>query len=356
MELALYCPVCGYYEKEEDTIGRGGDYYTSVSVGSLFGELLAFQFSGWLETHTQSEIPASLPTISRTGGAQIVEAGAHRGELAGDILRWMRQQRPAVFQGLVYWIIEPSDRRRQRQRETLAQFATKVRWARTLSELPSPARVQRIILANELLDAFPVHRLGWDAKRRDWFEMGVTLKDGRFVWTQLPALTPDLASCASLPVPSTQLAAVLPDGFTVELCPAAEKWWRSAASVLERGRLVTMDYGLTAEEFLAPERTGGTLRGYHHHQLNSNVLADPGMQDITAHVNFAAIQAAGEGAGLRTEAFVTQTQFLTQIAAGIWRGEGSFGAWTARHTRQFQTLTHPDHFGRAFRVLVQERP
>jgi SAM-dependent MidA family methyltransferase len=371
MELALYCPVYGYYEKEEDTIGRGGDYYTSVSVGSLFGELLAFQFAGWLETQTRSQIPGSLSTAGCTEWVEIVEAGAHRGELAGDILRWMRQQRPAVFQRLEYWIIEPSDRRRQWQQETLAEFATKVRWASTFSELPSPAlagdpdraqfvagslaRVQRIVFANELLDALPVHRLGWDAKRRAWFEMGVTVKDGRFAWTQLPALTPSLASCASLPAPTAQLAAMLPNGFTVEVCLAAEEWWRSAASVLEWGRLVTIDYGLAAEELLAPERTEGTLRGYHQHQLSSNVLADPGMQDITAHVNFTAIQAAGEAAGLRTEAFMAQTRFLTQIAANIWKGEGSFGDWTTQHTRQFQTLTHPDHLGRAFRVLVQER-
>lgn len=371
MELALYCPVYGYYEKEEDTIGRGGDYYTSVSVGPLFGELLAFQFAGWLETSAQPQAPGSPSAVRCTERAEIVEAGAHRGALACDILRWMRQQRPAVFQRLAYWIIEPSDRRRRWQQETLAEFAAKVRWARSLAELVSPAlagapeqaraddrqpaRVQRIIFANELLDALPVHRLGWDAKRRAWIEMGVTLKDGRFAWTQLSALTPRLASCASLPVPGKQLAAVLPDGFKFEVCPAAEEWWRSAASVLERGTMVALDYGFTAEELLGPERTGGTLRGYHHHRFSDNVLADPGMQDITAHVNFSAIRAAGEAAALRTAAFLTQSQFLTRIAAAIWKREGSFGDWTARHTRQFQTLTHPDHLGRAFRVLVQER-
>ncbi len=302
----------------------------------------------------------------------MVEAGAHGGKLAGDILRWMRRRRPAMFQRLVYWIVEPSNRRQQWQQEALAEFTTHVRWVRTLSELPStalagaptpgrsvigdPGRIQRIIFANELLDAFPMHRLGWDAKRQAWFEMGVTLEDGRFAWTQLAALTPGLASRASLLTPTTRLASILPDGFTVEVCPAAEEWWRSAAGALSWGKLLALDYGLTMEELLVPERTGGTLRGYHHHRLSGNVLADPGLQDITAHVNFTALQAAGEAAGLRTQALMTQTQFLTQIAARIWNGGGSFGAWTAWHTRQFQTLIHPDHLGRAFRLLVQERP
>jgi SAM-dependent MidA family methyltransferase len=102
-----------------------------------------------------------------------------------------------------------------------------------------------------------------------------------------------------------------------------------------------------------PERRGGTLRAYSRHRPGQDVLAQPGEQDLTAHVNFSALQAAGEAMGLTTDAFVGQDRFLTQVAARIWTGELDFGDWTAGHTRQFQTLTHPDHLGRAFRVLVQ---
>src|SRR5262249_43589657 len=91
MESALYCPVYGYYEKEEDTIGRGGDYYTSVSVGALFGELLAHQFAEWL---------MNLQTSTETGSLRLIEAGAHHGHLARDILRWLRAHRPALFAAL----------------------------------------------------------------------------------------------------------------------------------------------------------------------------------------------------------------------------------------------------------------
>ena len=153
----------------------------------------------------------------------------------------------------------------------------------------------------------------------------------------------------------SKLLEVLPDGFTVEVSPAAERWWREAASVLECGRLVTIDYGLTADEFIVPERKEGTARAYSHHQASRDVLADPGEQDITAHVNFTAIQTAGESAGLRTDAFVTQAQFLTGIAARAWKDGASLGAWTPERTRQFQTLTHPEHLGQSFRVLVQSR-
>ena len=370
MELALYCPIYGYYEREKDIIGRGGDYFTSVSVGSLLGELLAFQFAEWLaESPVRSAAPRA-PSVEGEGGAgtsvmQIVEAGAHDGRLARDILAWMREHRPAIYQGLEYWIVEPSEQRRTWQKGALAPFAVKLHWVKQLPELLSaPTRsatnrhllpaVRGIIFSNELLDAMPAHRLGWDAKERMWYEWGVTLEGGRFVWARLPANTESSMGNWPLGIGS-KLLEVLPDGFTVEVSPAAERWWREAASVLECGRLVTIDYGLTADEFIVPERKEGTARAYSHHQASRDVLADPGEQDITAHVNFTAIQTAGESAGLRTDAFVTQAQFLTGIAARAWKDGASLGAWTPERTRQFQTLTHPEHLGQSFRVLVQSR-
>ena len=383
MELALYCPNYGYYEREKDNIGRRGDYYTSVSVGSLFGELLAFQFAEWL---TGSQMPGARRRVpgAGTGVMRIVEAGAHDGRLARDILAWLREHRPALFQRLEYWIVEPSERRQGWQQGALAQFAAKLHWVKQLPELPGvPASsptyrhplpsVRGIIFSNELLDALPAHRLGWDANERVWYEWGVTSEGGRFVWTRMPPNSPKSKVASPQPgvnsphgnadssIGNWQLAIdndlldVLPDGFTVEISPAAEQWWRRAANVLECGRLVTIDYGLTAEEFFAPERKEGTAQAYSHHQSGRDVLAHPGEQDITAHVNFTAIQTAGESAGLRTDAFVTQAQFLTGIAARVWKGGASFGEWTPARTRQFQTLTHPELMGQSLRVLVQSR-
>ena len=229
---------------------------------------------------------------------------------------------------------------------------------------PKPAGLRGIVFSNEFLDAMPVHRLGWDAKAGAWFEWGVTLHGGRFVWSRIPhegwGRTLN-ASSAAFPLSHFQLSTAdglleaLPDGFTIELCPAAEQWWREAAMALGHGKLLAIDYGLTAEEFFVPERKEGTLRGYHRHRSGGDVLADPGRQDITAHVNFTAIRAAGESAGLKTEAFQTQAQLLTGIAARTWKDESVFGKWTAERIRQFQTLTHPEHLGRSFRALVQSR-
>src|SRR5690349_15235751 len=125
MELALYCPVYGYYEKEADTVGRRGDFYTSVSVGSLFGELLAFQFADWFE---QDEASHGDPT----GQLLLVEAGAHDGRLAADVLAWLRHWRPKLFQRIEYRIIESSAVRRGWQAITLANFTEKVRWPNVL--------------------------------------------------------------------------------------------------------------------------------------------------------------------------------------------------------------------------------
>jgi len=336
MELALYCPVCGFYEKENDTIGRRGNFYTSVSVGSLFGQLLAMQFAAWL---------------GEIGAPKIVEAGAYDGRLAKDILTWLLLRRPELAARTEYWIIEPSARRQRWQRETLIEFMAQVRWIESIAVQPA-MRINGIIFSNEFLDAMPVHRLGWDARRQEWFEWGVALNGDRFVWTRLPQ--PDHVSRFVVQAPP-ELLAVLPDGFTTEVCPAAEQWWHAAAAQLERGRLLTFDYGLADEEFFAPHRADGTLRAYHCHRVSDDVLANPGEQDLTAHINIAAIQRSGEVVGLRTEVVTTQAQFLTGIAGRAWKEGSGFGIWTEAHTREFQTLTHPEHLGRAFRVLVQAR-
>ncbi|PWU21612.1 MAG: hypothetical protein C5B50_01250 [Verrucomicrobia bacterium] len=396
MELALYCPVYGYYEKETDTVGKHGDFITSVSVGSLFGELLAFQFSEWLETEVQSpksKVQSRGSWVEGRGGGHsspthhpssiihhppsgshlpspkfhLIEAGAHRGDLAQDILSWMQRMRPELYSNLAYWIIEPSESRQGWQRKTLRQFDDKVRWATNLNDLnraatvrerpslpesprgprglPEPHPIRGIIFCNELLDAMPVRRFAWDAKERVWFEWGVGMQNGRSVWKRM-----DQCGIEELPV-----AQKLPDGFTIELSPAAEAWWTEAASLFERGRLVAIDYGLSQDELWIPERRNGTLRAYRQHRWSPDPLNDPGEQDITAHVNFSRIAHAGVKAGMNTDLLVTQEKFLTGIAAKTWEAGVQFGNWGAKEKRQFQTLTHPEHLGRAFRVLVQNK-
>src|SRR5262245_28350593 len=222
MDLCLYCPHLGYYEQLRNTPGRAGDFYTSVSVGPLFGELLATQFARWLG---HWEAPSAAGGINEPGPErlQLLEAGAHDGRLAADILDGFHSRQPRLFHQLEYWILEPSCRQRQWQETTLARFNGRVRWFDSWGALPSTG-VRGIIFSNELLDAMPVHRLGWDAQKKTWFEWGVRTEGGQFVWQKLP-LNPSLSPEGSL---LSRSAAVL-GGSNVSASKPLERYQVSAA-------------------------------------------------------------------------------------------------------------------------------
>jgi len=330
MRRALYDPEHGYYNRSVQQIGKRGDFFTSVSVGSFFGELLAFQFARWIE---------NLPRLFKS--FHIVEAGAHDARLAFDVLEALEDSEPRLFGAVQYWIVEPSPARRDVQQKRLERFSN-VRWFESLTEIAG--RVCGVIFSNELLDAMPVHVFRWNAVAQHWHELGVGLSGEKLAWVELP-----WESIAKPRLPRALLE-VLPDGYTVEMSMDAIRWWRDAAVALSAGRLMTIDYGGTLDELLSPSRTGGTLRAYSGHRLIEDVLIDPGEQDITAHVNFSELRRIGEVSGLKTETLTTQGQFLTAIARALWTQHGS---WPPHHVRQFQTLTHPEHLGRPFRVLVQ---
>lgn len=348
MELALYSPELGYYERQKE-IGRQGDFYTSVSVGNLFGELLAFQFAEWFdECEAQNVQRGKL-------GLRIIESGAHNGQLASDILNWIKEFRPTLFEQLEYCLIESSALHRDWQRETLLDHSQKISWCADWSEFPrstSTGPQFTICFSNELFDAMPVHRFGWDAKSRAWFEWGVGWDENNFVWKRL---SKNQRSSALFPQLAPELLEILPDGFMTETCPAAATWWKEAASNINFGKLLAIDYGLLAENFFSPQRSAGTLRAYFQHHANSDLLARPGEQDLTAHVNFSALKEAGEKTGLKTDAFVSQAKFLTGIVARTMSRPKDFGAWDTKRAKQLQTLAHPEHLGSSFRVLVQSR-
>jgi SAM-dependent MidA family methyltransferase len=344
MELALYCPELGFYERFPHRIGRSGDYITSVSVGPLFGRLLAFKFARWLNELTYAP-GASVKTV------YLVEAGAHDGQLARDILTWLVEHAPATLRSLHYLILEPSTKRETWQRTTLGELVQHTAWIRDWSAVP-PAGIHGVIFSNELMDAFPVHRLGWDATKRSWFEYGVALQGDRLVWCRLP-LTAITGSIA--PEMPDSLKATLPDGFVAEAAPGASRWWHQAAAALGRGRLVAIDYGFDHLSLLDPERPSGTLRAYRQHLQVADLLADPGEQDLTAHVNFRLLRETGESQGLSTRSLTSQARFLPRILEEIVRLKAPGFEWTRKERSQFQTLIHPDHLGERFKVLVQRR-
>jgi len=212
-----------------------------------------------------------------------------------------------------------------------------------------------------------VQRLVFDENEGCWFGRGVALDiehrqhsdvpSHGFIWKKIPR-PPDYFTAAlreaGLEITSEVLA-VLPDGFTIDLCSEAASWWREAARSLKAGKLLTIDYGFQAEDFLRPERARGTLRAYHRHHASDDLLAYPGEQDLTAHVNFTQLRRLGEATGLSTEGLFSQERFFTRLAARTWEDGSGFGEWTPARVRQFHPLTHPEHLGRPFSVFVQTR-
>ncbi len=357
MQHSLYFPELGYYEKE-DTIGRVGDFYTSVSVGSAFGQLLAFKFARWVE--------AEAPAVGEP--LEIIEAGAHNGRLACDVLTALQQFHPEIYSRVRYWIVEPSKKRTASQRETLRKFDSVTRWVADLSQLGTPGRLVkgrfRIIFSNELLDSMPVHVIRWKTALKQWVEMGVDLQDNQFVWKELAGVERP-AGCRTrqkklaqairdtlCPLETSALIKIIPDGFSLEIPVAAIQWWHDAGKLVGRGKLISFDYGFGGE-VLRPGSPNGSLRGFHRHHLVENVLDRPSEIDITSHVNFSVLVRTGEKAGLHTELLSSQELFLCRVAAERLAAE--VPDWNAKEKRQFLTLVHPEHLGAAFKVLIQSK-
>ncbi len=334
MELALYAPGVGYYERTLGQTGRGGDFYTSVSVGPVFGFLLA----AW---------------IAQVGGGwerfDVVEAGAHDGRLAEDVLGALDRFWPAVAGRVGYRILEPSEARAGVQRARLSRWAERVQWHRGWDEPGLGGGVSGVIFSNELLDAMPVRRWVWDAVEQRWWEAGVTIEGGRLAWCRMDR------DGSGLLADLEPLELVLPGGYVVETHEAAEGWWRAAAGAIARGWLLAFDYGYDEDGRILPERTEGTARAYWRHRRCDDLLARPGEQDLTAHVDFPRLIAAGEAAGLRTGAFVQQGRWLGRVATGVLEAGGEAAGWLGERVRGLQTLLHPEHLGQAFRVLAQSR-
>ena len=324
MEMALYHPELGYYASGKARIGRGGDFFTNVSVGPLFGRLLARQIA---EMWRVLGAPADFT---------IIEQGAHGGDLAADVLGGLRAMAPECHEAVRYRIVEPFPKIEARQREQLAVFAEKVRWVRALDEIRVEAAVH---LSNELPDAFPVHLVKWTGGV--WREQVVSVQDGSFAFADGPAPAGELReACARIPGP-------LPEGYTTEVNAAASVWIHEVAATMQRGFVLAVDYGFTRAEYYAPTRIEGTLSAYANHRREKNPLARPGEIDLTAHVEFDSLIEAAAAAGLRLEGFTDQHHFTVGIGADHF-ADGA----NAPERRAFQTLMHPQFMGTAFMVAA----
>ncbi len=318
MAQALYHPEHGYYSSGRAQIGRAGDYFTSVSVGPLFGRMLAAQFAEIRER------------LGAPGEFTLVEQGAHGGEFARDVLTHLRGP-------VRYVIVEPFPELRERQRVTLQDFAERVTWCASLDEL-TPFR--GLHFSNELIDALPVHLL----KRVGgvWRERFVTVEAEQFAIVDRPIENAKLRTRAQeIPLP-------LPDGFETEVSLAAAEWIEAVSAKLEAGYIMAADYGMVRDEYYAPRRTSGTLQAYAAHRLVPSALIDPGAVDITAHVEWTSLAEEARALGLEVCGFTDQHHFLTGLLDEELASD-------AANTRKLQTLLHPGFLGMKFQFIVLAR-
>lgn len=280
MDLALYAPGLGYYSGGARKFGSAGDFVTAPELSPLFAQSLA----------------AQVVQIMAASAPEIVEVGAGSGALAAGLLAELEQRGAAPER---YAILELSGELRQRQRETLSarvpQLAARVAWLDALPETFSGA-----VIANELLDALPVAVVAW---REDGiFERGVALGPaGDFTWQERPAAGALRAAARALPVEPP---------FVSEINLAARAWVAEWGRILRRGALVLIDYGFPGREYYHPQRSAGTLVCHYRHHVHDDPFWLPGLNDITAHVDFTSVIEAGHEAGLDLLGYTSQAQFL----------------------------------------------
>lgn len=326
MAAVLYDPTRGYYAREPRQVGKGGDFFTSVSVGPVFGTLLARRFLNWWEENGCPE------------AWQIQETGAHDGTLAADVLRAIQQSDSAAFASLEYRIIEPLPSLAAAQQVKLAEFTRKLRVFDSAEKLlPLPG----IIFGNELLDALPFHVINW--RDGDWHLGQVEHTNDRF---NFRFNRTNQSNFKSLDLPD---GSSLPSGYQTEIRDCYPAFLQSRASTLSHGLMLWIDYGFAKPDYYAPERTTGTLRTFSRHRAGEDPLDQPGEQDITAHVDFTAVADAAMKLGAVPRDFSDQGSWLTRLAVPWLRAQENAPSPAA--IRQFQTLTHPAHLGARFQVL-----
>jgi SAM-dependent MidA family methyltransferase len=328
MARALYDSDYGYYGAGKARVGRSGDFFTNVSVGPLFGRLLARQFAEMWRR------------LGEPGDFAIVEQGANSGDFAADVLTALRDFDPACFAATTYWLVEPLSELRLVQTDRLRDFGSpKVRWVGSLVGLPP---FQGVHFSNELLDAFPVHRV---CRRGDrWVERSVDFQDDRFVFVDAEIASPPLsAHLAHLPP--------LPEGYETEVNLAIAPWLAEVASRLNAGFVLAIDYGHSRGDYYRPERSSGTLSAYAAHRREPDPLQRPGGIDLTAHVDFTTLVEAAPPLGLELVGFTDQHHFMVGLSGLHFSDNYAMTAAGQQELRAFKTLMHPTLMGQSFHAI-----
>ena len=309
MAMALYEPGLGYYARDSRQFGTlpasGSDFVTAPELSPLFGRALAVPLAQALQA---------------TGTTEVWEFGAGSGALAEQLL-------DALPAGVAYRIVDLSATLRERQAARLARFGSRVRWLDLL-----PARIEGVVIGNEVLDAMPVQLLHGDGVQ--WFERGVVAAGDGLAWADRPTPLRPPGEHAFVP------------GTVTEIHPQAEAFVRTLADRLARGAAFFVDYGFPEAEYYHPQRSGGTLMCHRGHQADADPLADAGEKDITAHVNFSAVALAGQDAGLQVLGYTSQAHFLLNCGIAELLQDASLAERAAA-----QKLLAEHEMGELFKVI-----
>lgn len=330
MERVLYAPGLGYYSGGAQKFGATGDFTTAPEISSLFGRTFARYVSGILSDQAPD----------------ILELGAGSGKLARDLLEELDRLGAPPRR---YWILEPSASLRARQQQMLAGFSDRVGWLEAL-----PDEFAGVIFGNEVLDALPVELVHWHPHCT--LQRGVKLENGSLIFEERPIAQGGLSDQAS--VIRAELGGYLERGeYLSEIGLAAQALTHSLARILRHGMLIWIDYGFERPAFYHPQRSQGTLMCHYRHYAHADPFHLPGLQDITAHVDFSAIDAAARSGGLEATLYTTQARFL--LANGILELLAQTDADDAARylplANQVSRLTSPAEMGELFKVAAWTR-
>ena len=335
MELALYAPGLGYYSAGATKFGAAGDFITAPELGPLFAECVA---------------EAVAPVLGQLGPeAHFVEVGGGSGRFAGDAITRLAQMDAMPAR---YAILEPSADLRERQGEYLRQRLPKAQFDR-VQWLDGPPQDdwKGVLFANEVIDALPTPRFAM--VDGEVMEEHVAFEEGRgFVRVDRPA---DALLAAAVRHVERQLPVPFAQGYRSELLPQLPYWIQAVIGGMRDGAMLFVDYGFARGEYYLPERDDGTLRAFHRHTVSGDVLANPGLQDLTASVDFTALAEAGTGAGFEFAGYCSQAAFLIgnrleqRLAAHEAEAADEAALYALR--QQAKQLTVPGAMGEGFQAM-----
>jgi SAM-dependent MidA family methyltransferase len=323
MELALYAPGLGYYSAGSTKLGAAGDFVTAPELSRSFGRAIALTLDA---------------ELAALGAHDVVELGAGSGALAAQLLDTFA----LLGRDVRYQILEPSADLRQRQQRALEAFKGRVQWLDRLPETPLNA----VVVANEVLDALPVMRFTIDGGEPK--ALGVVARAESIGWGAGRAV-PELT--AAVRTIELALQRALPSGYRSEICPTLPAWFGALGAMLTRGSLLFADYGLVRSDYYHEQRAAGTLVCHYRHRAHDDPFLYPGLQDITAWVDFSACADAASAAGLEVAGFTTQGQYLLSVLAAL-PPELAVDLKSPREQSAMKTLILPGEMGERFKILL----